>query len=241
MKLPLTITPCPIVETVFEVRFSTTTPGEAVLGMVYQVLRDQLPKVDVLVAASLPAKMTEFDPGLTYQPHHRLKGNEMTAMVGPRVVALAWTAAYPGWPVFAERVHAALERVQSTGLIETPERYGLRYINHFAGNILSELTLDLRLCDAPLEGRGTSLRTQILRAGCLCQLHVAKDMQLTGDPLRVGTIIDIDTSLAQEPEKSLPSPSEFLKIAHAAEKELFFSLLKPTFLKTLAPVYDSPA
>jgi hypothetical protein len=42
MKLPVSISPCPIVESVTEVRFETTVPEDAVFGLVYQALKADL-------------------------------------------------------------------------------------------------------------------------------------------------------------------------------------------------------
>ena len=238
MNLPRSISPCPIVETVFEVRFDTSTPGDAVLGLVYQALREQLPKMEVLPIGTLPASMRQADPTLDYQPHHRLTGGPLAALIGPRVFALTWSGDYPGWTEFSRIVSQAFDKVKVTGLIESVERFGLRYISLFPGDVLSRMTLGLTLNGSPLVGRGTSMRTLLERPGCQCQLHIGKDMALAGNPSKGGTIIDIDAHLASDPQTALPDVPAFLETAHLAEKELFFSLLKEDFLKTLNPIYD---
>ena len=52
MKLPVTISPCPIVEAVAEVRFETLVPEDAIFGLVYQTLKTDFPKVETLPVAS---------------------------------------------------------------------------------------------------------------------------------------------------------------------------------------------
>lgn len=239
MKLPHSIAPCPIVETIFEVRFGTSTPADAVFGLVYHALRAEMPKVELLAIGTLPPAMRQADAGMAYQPHHRLTGGPLTALIGPRVVALAWTGDYPGWEKFADFVRNAFKKVEQEGLIDTTERLGLRYISLFPGDVLPKLALDLTLNGRPLVGRGTSVRTLLERSGCQCLLHVGKDMALAGNPQKGGTIIDIDAHLDASSGAPLPEVPSFLETAHFAEKELFFSLLRADFLSTLSPVYDS--
>jgi len=43
-RLPVSINPCPIAEAIFEVRFETTYPGDAIFGIIYNPFKDEFPK-----------------------------------------------------------------------------------------------------------------------------------------------------------------------------------------------------
>ncbi len=239
MKLPLSITPCPIAETVVEVRFETDVPEEAVLGVVYQALKSDFPKSTALPIASFPAEVRKSDPNLANQPLHRLEGEHLTVMVGAQSVTVGTRGAYPGWATVSERFRRTLERVAATGLIGKPRRFGLRYINFFSGDILPKLTLSVAIGGQTASGEGTHFKTVLDVEGCRLLLQIGKDLMLVSEQGKTGSVIDID-SFVTEPEVAGgfdATLAAFLERAHLAEKRLFFSLLKPDFLETLSPIY----
>jgi uncharacterized protein (TIGR04255 family) len=166
MKLPKSITPCPIAEAVVDVRFETTVPEEAVFGVVYQALKDDFPKSTPLPLASLPADVRKADPQLANQPLHRLDGEHLTVMVGAQSVTVGFRAEYPGWAAVSERFRTTLARVAQTGLIGKPQRFGLRYISFFEGDILPKLTLSVSVAGEPVDGEGTFFKTVLTAKGC---------------------------------------------------------------------------
>lgn len=240
MKLPQSISPCPIAEAVVDVRFETTVPEEAVFGVIYQALRDDFPKSTPLPLVSLPADVRKADPQLANQPLHRLDGEHLTVMVGPKSVTVGSRAEYPGWATVSERFRATLARVAQTGLIGKPERFGLRYISFFEGDIFPNLTLSVTIADEPVNGEGTLFKSVLTAKDCRLLLQVGKDLKLVGRKKMAGSVIDID-SFVQAPNAAAgfdAALAEFLETAHMAEKQLFFSLLKPEFLETLKPTYS---
>ena len=239
MKLPLSITPCPIADTVVEVRFETEVPEEAVLGVVYQVLKVDFPKCTTLPVASLPSEMRKNDPNLASQPLHRLEGEHLTVMVGAQSVTVGIRGAYPGWGNVSEQFRMTLSRVAATGLIGKPRRLGLRYISFFNGDILPKLTLSVAIDGQPANGDGTHFKTVLTVDDCRLLLQVGKDLMLVSEHDKTGSVIDID-SFVTEPEVVGgfdATLTAFLEKAHLAEKQLFFRLLKPDFLSTLNPTY----
>jgi uncharacterized protein (TIGR04255 family) len=239
MKLPVSIDPCPISETVAEVRFETPVPEDAVFGLVYQALKADFPKSTTLPAASLLPEVRKSDPNLAIQPLHRLDGEHLTVMVGSQAVTVGIRKGYPGWTVVSKRFRETFARLANTELIGKPLRFGLRYINFFQGDIFPKLTLSIAINNDPINGAATQLRTVLQAHGCGLLLQVSKDVMLVGEQKRVGSVIDID-SFVTEPDAAQgfeDALAEFLEKAHLAEKELFFGLLKEDFLATLNPTY----
>jgi uncharacterized protein (TIGR04255 family) len=60
---------------------------------------------------------------------------------------------------------------------------------------------------------------------------------LVGEKQKVGSIIDIDTSISDFSVDIFSMSPELVDAAHSEEKQLFFSLLKEDFLESLNPEY----
>jgi uncharacterized protein (TIGR04255 family) len=242
-KLPISINPCPIVEVVAEVRFQTSLPPQAVPGVVYESVRTHFPKMVTLPAASIPEEMGKIDPNLLYQAHYRLEGGDRgIILVGPHNVALGpKSVPYPGWPNVGNDVKTAFEPIAAAGFITRIERFGLRYINFFEGNVLPKLALSFIIAGTPAIALGTTFRTIVDEEGCKVLLQIANGVALINAPEKMGSIVDVDC-FAELPSNSGDlnrSFSVFIENAHAAEKRLFYRLLKPDFLQSLNPTYDT--
>jgi uncharacterized protein (TIGR04255 family) len=242
-KLPISINPCPIVEVVAEVRFQTSLPPQAVAGIVYESVREHFPKMVTLPAASIPEEMSKIDSNLLYQAHYRLEGGDRgVVLVGPHNVALGpRSVPYPGWPNVSSDMKTAFEPIVAAGFITRIERFGLRYINFFEGNVLPKLAMSFMIEDAPVVAIGTQFRTIVDEEGCKVILQIANGVSLINAPGQVGSIIDVDC-FAELPSSTGDlnrSFSVFIENAHAAEKRLFYRLLKPDFLQSLNPTYDT--
>jgi len=242
VKLPVKISPCPLVETIAEIRFEPEGPAQAVFGLVYQPLRKSFPQVVALPSAAFPETVAEQNPALKYQPHYRLDAESFSVMVGPRSIAVATRGEYLGWatvfPKFAETLHEAL----ATGVAHRVERFGLRFINFFDGDVFPNVRLLFSFLDAPLVGSETFLKTVLDLGEIKAVLQVGKDLTLHVPfrPTGIGSIIDIDCFVPDPPASKFldGEVSRFLQTAHDREKEIFFSLLKDDFLQQFNPQYE---
>jgi uncharacterized protein (TIGR04255 family) len=69
MKLPKKISPCPIVEAIIEIRFDASLPGDAIFGIIYNMLKDEYTNLEKLPILELPDAIRTTDPNLMYSPH----------------------------------------------------------------------------------------------------------------------------------------------------------------------------
>jgi uncharacterized protein (TIGR04255 family) len=195
-----------------------------------------LPQAAVLEAAA------EQNPALKYQPHYRLDAEGFSVMIGPRSIAVGTRGEYPGWgtvyPKFAETLHEAL----ATGVARRVERFGLRFINFFDGDIFPNIRLSFSFLDAPLTGSETFFKTVLDLGEVKAVLQAGKDLALKVPfrPTGIGSIIDIDCFVPDPPPSKFldDEVSRFLQTAHEREKETFFSLLKREFLQQFNPQYE---
>ena len=241
-KLPISIDPCPIVEVVAEVRFQTSLPTQAIPGVVYGAISQHFPNMVTLPAAALPEEVGKLNPSLFYQAHYRLEGDRGVVLVGPRHVGLALKSVpYPGWPSLGNGLKNTLAPIVTANFITKIERLGLRYINFFEGNVLPRLALSFIIAGAPVTALGTTFRAILDEGECKVLLQIANGMALVNVPEKIGSIIDLDCfaelpSITGDLNRSF---SVFIENAHTAEKRLFYRLLKPDFLQSLNPTYDT--
>jgi len=238
MKLPKTISPCPIQEAVAEVQFESSLPADAVFGVAYQALKESFPNSEPLPILSLPADLRNSAKDLKFQPHYRLLNETTTVLVGPRVISVGTRREYPGWAAHSRRIRETLALLHGTGIVAQPLRLGLRYIRFFALDIYPKLNLTISVDGTSLVGDETFLKTVLAGEGCRCLLQVGKGVALLTNPGQTGSVVDIDSFTTATNGEFLSVLAQFLEEAHQAQKELFFRLLKPEFLATLNPVYD---
>jgi uncharacterized protein (TIGR04255 family) len=238
MKLPKSISPCPIKEAVAEIRFDSNVPADAVFGIIYQALKKDFREAKPLSILNVPAEIRTADQGLAFQPHYRLQNDVSVVLIGPKVISVGMRGDYPGWTDHSKRIKDTLDQFNQTGIPTKVLRVGLRYISFFAFDIYPNLLLKIMVDDVSLDGEETSFKTILSGKGCKSLLKVRKGVALRKKPSEKGSVIDIDSFTTNPAGEFVSMLQQFLEDAHQAEKELFFRLLKPDFLKTLNPVYD---
>lgn len=68
MARPTKITPDPIIDAIVEFRFENNVPPDAILGMLFNVVRDDFPEFVKLPIAELPEKIRAQDSTLKFAP-----------------------------------------------------------------------------------------------------------------------------------------------------------------------------
>ena len=239
LPLPTSIKSCPILEALFEIRFTANVPNEAVFGVLYPDLSADFPKSDSLPVVQLPPQIREVNPQLRFQPTHRLTAERYVVAIGPKVFSLSTMDPYPGWADFRRKLIPTIEVLLRKSVIKTANRFGLRYINMFDGDVTKRLTLEIKLQNQPIDGKKTFLRTVMEKDNSKVTLQVGKDQTIKrrSEFTKTGTLIDIDVSRDASGIPTLHDLETVIDEAHLTAKTLFFDLLKPDFLKELQPVY----
>ena len=84
MRLPKSISPCPIREAIAEVRFESNVPADAVFGIVYQALQKDFPKSEALPIVALPTLIRDATTDFVFQPHYRLLATILSCWSVPK-------------------------------------------------------------------------------------------------------------------------------------------------------------
>jgi uncharacterized protein (TIGR04255 family) len=237
MRLPKSISPCPIKDAIVEMRFETKVPADAVLGLVYGDLAKQFGEPKPLPVLELPPEIRAGQKNLTSAPHYRFSNGKTVVNLGPKVAAVGMVGEYPGWETHSVQITSVLKTIYEKGFITKVTRFGLRYINFFKFDIYPQLSLQISADDRSLIGEDTLFKTTLSSKTCKCGLKIQKGVVLASRPTERGSVIDIDmfkTDLTGDFNSDFNS---FLENAHTEEKEHFFSLLRPEFLAKHNPVY----
>jgi uncharacterized protein (TIGR04255 family) len=239
-RLPSRIDPCPIVEAIFEVRFTSLVPWTTLPGMLFAQIRDKYPEQKSLPLAQVPEELRNQDPNLANRPLLQFLGNGFLVQAGPRLVSLATkTNEYPGWHAINQELVWLLDKLRQAGVVRETERIGVRYIDFFPSDVLSRFLLGVRVSEQPLTGAECTVTT-VLRNGPLAirlLLTNAAFVEMKDGPKKKGTVLDADAWFGALDANVFENGLERFGEAHQKIKELFFGLLRPEFLATMNPEY----
>lgn len=234
MHLPKNINPCPIVDASLEVRFTSNTNANAVFGIIYSVLQDEFPNVETLPILQLPDIVRANDSNLIYKPYYKISNDKNVVQIGPKVVIISSFPKYLGWELFSKVIFDVLSKIERVGIIDVIERIGIRYINFFETNVFEKVELRVIIRTEDILYKNTFVRTEIDQGEFTSTLQIANNVIL--NDIR-GSIIDIDTFSTKNLDTFFSKRIDLINDGHLKEKELFFSLLRPEFLKSLNPTY----
>ncbi len=234
MALPKAISPCPILDAVFEIRFTTKIHPSAVFGMIYNILQADFPKVENLPILQLPEALRAADPNFKFKPHYRISNQYFVTQIGTDVLTISSFPEYAGWDRFSKQIFTILESIEKASIIDTVLRIGIRYINFFDNDIFKNIDLKICIGKDDIAYKNTIVRTEIEQKSYKSSLQVANNVNHNN---KLGSIIDIDTFTESNLTNLFQNKEHLISDAHTKEKELFYSLLKEDFLKTLNPTY----
>lgn len=234
MNFPNSISPCPIIEAIFEIRFKTSFPPDAVFGLVYHKLRNDFKNVENLPILQLPENLRLIDPNLKYKPYYKISNEKYIVQIGPDVLSVVSTKEYVGWENFSKEILSVLNRIDELEIINSIDRIALRYMNFFENNVFDNIEMEIKINSNNIKYENTVFRTEIADSEFKSTLQIANNVNIMN---RKGSLIDIDTFKDTQLENFLKEKKEIINLIHNSEKKLFFSLLKPTFIEELKPLY----
>jgi uncharacterized protein (TIGR04255 family) len=234
----------PLIEALWEIRFSSNTDSVAELlpGLVFQAMGASFPKTERLPAANLPATILGQDPTLRYVPTIRLEGAPYSIQIGEHVVSLSCRRPYTGWENFQAKIIELAEVLQRTKLLSSHERFSLKYTDVISlGDTpsLKSFKVLVNVADYELTNDPIQLRTELSKDGFIHIIQIASPAQVsltTGESFQ-GIMVDVDTVFQREDVAFWPDFEILLNSAHASNKILFFRLLKQETIDKLDPEY----
>jgi uncharacterized protein (TIGR04255 family) len=248
MNRPKRLQSEPIVDAIFELRFTSKTSVANIFpGFLFAQLGGE--KVERLPAADIPEAMRAGDANLRAMAVQKVYWGQFYVLVAAESIAIGCQLPYPGWAKFRPAIEKVLAVVDQLKLIENVHRYSLKYVDLLptkgTGGPLSLLELDIRIGGHTLQSENYQLRAEIVRDKFL---HVvqsiahAQVMVVNMNAPRDGSILDIDSICNLSPatsfEEFLSRVGQLADEIHHANKVLFFECLRKQTVDSLGPVYE---
>jgi uncharacterized protein (TIGR04255 family) len=144
-------------------------------------------------------------------------------------------APYAGWNEFYKRLDGLVKKVKKLNIIKSFSRIGIRYINRFDVNVFDIVNLNIELPSHQLNNCETFVRSEIPTGDFKSTLQISNSVVLLQKDQTIKySVIDIDT-FVENPQGDI---NVLINKGHLEEKKLFFTLLKPDFIKSkLNPEY----
>lgn len=236
-NLPTKITPDSLLETFVEVRYTLLAQAN---GIKLEESFGPVLAPDFIIAQ--PAPPADGTPPLDNEPDEvLLYGQGIIFRIRTDSISFTCSEGYLGWPQYQLLIQQVLTRIFQTGRISKFTRLGLRYINALPWAPLNQ-QLQVKLPDLPGLSTPehtlyqTTLRTPDGYRVVLVLTDRPDAVEETSGPV---SLFDVD--IMWEPAQPITELAELfhqIDRAHTREKEVFFGLLSPEFLRELNPQYE---
>lgn len=246
-QLPTKLTKEPLIDAVFEVRFSSKVPASLVLpGFLFNNL-DGEKAIEQLPITQFPKAVRDADPNLKFAPLSRVDWNHFFINVGDCSVSVSCKYPYPGWHSFKEAIAKVTGILAACKIVDAVERYSMKYVDIFPSSAyqqkFSMFNSTVSLAGHRLENEPFQLRIEIPSNGFIHAVLLASSAQavLHNGVTMEGLIVDVDTFSGQANipiEALLDKFSEKLDAIHQANKAMFFDCLTPETVLSLEPKYE---
>lgn len=238
MKLPIEISPNPLVVTSVEIRFDAGEEGKDIFSLLYPVLTSNLPTLEAL--NQIPREIKEKNPQLKYQPEFKLKNESFSLAIGSNSLLFEIIGTYPLWNSYFDFIGRNLKLILNTEIIKNIERVGVRYGSIFEQAEKSKALKYYPKIEIPgYEEKIVHNRYDLTTGNFNLHLQIAENakIEIPNSVPKVGLYVDIDASY-NSPMKPSEDLISIIDNLHTSEKELFFKILDDNFIKTLNPKYD---
>lgn len=236
MVLPKEITPGPVTSTI-EVRFKSKIDKQKILPKVLSKLYAHLPDFS---ETNLPDGVRELDIQLRYYPDYILKNDDYSVSFSDKALSFENVGSYKLWGNYFPFIKENLKAFYDLDIIDNVERIGLRY----AGVFSDETKVEDILNDVPnikIKGNAESFSkfsSSLSLSGYKFVIQLNKNHTVELDNQNItGLLIDIDASKDNNDNLTYDKVVEIIDELHKNEKEIFFSLLKDSFIEKLNPKY----
>jgi len=248
MKIPKKISPDRIKNAIIEIRYTSKTPFEILLGLIYKALDNSYNYVNrpsPTFAGQQVFEKSGIQIGFGFQPIFITKN--ILIQLQPNSISFNCLNNYISWSNYFPEIEKFLMQIIATNEIEVFNRLGIRYISEYPN-------IDLQSCTkfhfsfgmTEVVSKTYSFKSEFEYNGnkVVLNLHnklpVLKNISTASDSeIQEISLIDIDIIKSDISYISTDYQSFLndLNQLHNFENEIFFSILSDSFLATLNPIY----
>ena len=248
--LPTKLGKEPLIDAVFELRFSTSAPAVNIIpGALYSQLSGigQVVTIEKLPISQIPETIRQADPNLKFLPVVKLDWQNYFILIGDSSICVSCKLPYPGWKLFRTAIAYIVGEVAKIGIVNAIERYSLKYVDIVPITEITRqidgLNWDVRVGGHVLRAEVANIRVEIPRGNYLhlVSIQTAGVAEISGRPRVEGVVVDVDSicKVAELPlAQFIKDISDRLDGIHAENKAMFFECLTPATLEELEPSYE---
>lgn len=246
-RLPTKLHKEPLIDAIFEIRFSSKMPASVVLpGIFFEKLAGEK-TIESFPLAQFPKAMRDADPNLKFAAVCRITRPDFFINVGDFSVSVSCKYPYPGWSKFRPAIIETMEILSASNVVDKTERYSLKYVDLLQGldeqQRVSTFNVRVSLAGHDLKKEPYQLRLEIPKDGLLhaVQLVSAAKALLHDGTSKEGFVVDVDTIASLDGismSKLLNGFPGKLDTIHAKNKAMFFDCLTDETITSLEPAYE---
>ncbi len=246
-SLPKKLNKEPLIDAVFEIRFSSKIPATLILpGALFNTLGGEK-LIEQLPIANIPKQVRDADPNLKFAPITRIDWAQFFINIGDSSLSISCKYPYCGWAAFKSAIIEITNILNQCALADTVERYAMKYVDIFPTKdypqMFSMINASVSVADHVLANESFQLRIDINRDNLIHAVQLASSAIATlhnGKTIE-GFILDVDTSSAQNNitmKTLLENFPDKLDSIHLANKTMFFDCLRQETINSLEPIYE---
>ncbi|NIG52510.1 TIGR04255 family protein [Chitinophaga sp. Cy-1792] len=241
MKLPVEITPNPLLSSRVEIRYVLNIQPDEVVGAFYSQFKDVFPILRETKVSKDPGIADEL---MKFAPDFLMSNDKYAIAFNGNAISFENMGDYQLWGNYFPFIRTQLSTLIEMKIVRSIQRISVRYVSLFEKQLTKESTF-IKIPQFNLEGYKENLnlyRTSFNPSNdpnVLLKVQIVKNARAsTANEFRIGTLIDIDACREFSDIDLDDNIFEIVDNLHAEEKRLFFSMLDNAFLQTLNPKYD---
>ena len=250
MTLPTKLKAEPLIDAIFECRLATreNIPLSGIFpGILFSSIKDEEKSLERLPQYDIPEFIRKNEPNMKYLPLIRVKLSDYYVLIGDNSISISCILPYKGWGSFKEKIKSILSILINNDLIESIERFSIKYIDLIEADSIEEqvdlVDISLSIGGEKLENQPYQIRMDIIKNDLMNIIQIISNATYEdSNNIKNGVIIDIDSiklinnSSIEQLKDNLENDLEEI---HKTSKSIFFNCLKEeTINKKLGAVYD---
>lgn len=247
-QIPKRLNKEPLIEAIWQAQFEPKEGlpvGDLLPGVLYSALKVDYPNLQLqrLPTADIPAPVAQLDPNLRFSAKYRIEepGSPFLFQVGDRIATMNCRKPYSGWSAFKERILKLVDVIERSGLVPTPTRHSLRYIDLLSldpAPSLKALQVNFKIGQWSLENSPIQMRVEIPDGECNHVIQIATPAEANLPEGKIqGSVIDLETFASSQPSGWQDVKTQIDQI-HDRSKVVFYQqLLTADAIVLMQPEY----
>ncbi len=221
---------------IVQIHFESNIPSGTILGYFHDIFSKEVQFMSSRTPVISNGKVIGIEETT---PIIVTNDKNFTILIQDNIITFDLVDGYKGWNTYIENIKKYMFPIFESNIINKVNQIGVRYISNFDEIIIFEhinANIHLDFIKTEIKGQARfefSMHNNIVLLNLISGSNIISS---NSESPKLGSIIDID--VIQKP--NINSIDELIKIAdeiHEVEKNIFFSLLKDSFLSTLNPIY----